>query len=373
MMQDAGVRVVLTEKALLPLVEEVDAEIVCVDEGTELFDGDGTNFLVHVEPQNVAYVIYTSGSTGKPKGVMVSHEAICNRLLWMQEQYQLSAADRVLQKTPFSFDVSVWEFFWPLMTGACLVLARPGGHRDGEYLIDIIRRQDISVLHFVPSMLEALLQQPGLETCTSLREVICSGEALPRELQERFYARQQARLHNLYGPTEAAVDVTYWECERGSERRSVPIGRPIANLEIYILDASLNPVPVGVAGELHIGGIGLARGYAGRPALTAERFIPHPFKSGERLYKTGDVARFTPGGVIEYVGRMDGQVKIRGNRVELGEIEAALLALDAVRQAAVVARRTINGASSDVRLHAYVVAEEGVKLEGRDVRARLGR
>ena len=361
MMQDAGAQVALTEKALLPLVEEAGAEIVCVDRGAELFDGGfdsgrGANLGAHVEPENVAYMIYTSGSTGRPKGVMVTHEAIRNRLLWMQERYRLTAADRVLQKTPFSFDVSVWEFFWPLMTGACLALARPGGHRDGEYLIDIIRRQCVSVLHFVPSMLEALLRQPGLEDCASLREVICSGEALPRELQERFHARQQARLHNLYGPTEAAVDVTAWECERVCERRSVPIGRPIANIEILILDASLNPVPVGVAGELHIGGIGLARGYAGRPGLTAERFIPHPFsrRGGERLYKTGDLARFTSGGVIEYVGRIDNQVKIRGARVELGEVEAALLAHDAVREAVVVAR-VEQGAQP--RIVAYFTAE----------------
>ncbi|HEX8150712.1 MAG TPA: amino acid adenylation domain-containing protein, partial [Pyrinomonadaceae bacterium] len=357
MMQDAGVRVVLTEESLRPVVEDAGASVVCVEGDAGPSDGVAASHPgARVEPENLAYVLYTSGSTGRPKGVMVSHEAIRNRLLWMQERYRLTADDRVLQKTPFSFDVSVWEFFWPLMTGACLVLARPGGHRDGEYLIEVIRRQRISVLHFVPSMLEALLQQPGLEACTSLREVICSGEALPRELQERFHARQQARLHNLYGPTEAAVDVTAWECERGGDRRTVPIGRPIANIEILILDAGLNPVPVGVAGELHIGGVGLARGYAGRPGLTAERFIPNPFgrRGGERLYKTGDLARFTPGGVIEYLGRIDGQVKIRGNRVELGEVEAALLAHDAVREAVVVARAEQGG---QPRLVAYVTSE----------------
>ena len=367
MLEDSRAAVLLAQPKFLSRFADYTGTVVLLEGQAEAAEASESDQLPLV-PGNLAYMIYTSGSTGKPKGVMVSHEAIHNRLRWMQEQYQLTGADRVLQKTPFSFDVSVWEFFWPLMTGACLVLAKPGGHRDGEYLIDLIRREDISVLHFVPSMLEALLQQPGLETCTSLREVICSGEALPRELQERFYARQQARLHNLYGPTEAAVDVTYWECERGSERRSVPIGRPIANLEIYILDASLNPAPVGVAGELHIGGIGLARGYAGRPALTAERFIPHPFKSGERLYQTGDVARFTPGGVIEYLGRMDGQVKIRGNRVELGEIEAALLAHDAVRETVVVARAD-QGAQP--RLVAYITAAEGVAPDAGALRRYL--
>jgi amino acid adenylation domain-containing protein/non-ribosomal peptide synthase protein (TIGR01720 family) len=356
MLEDSGASVLLAQPKLSPRFADYTGTVVPLEERAEAAEASEGDQLP-LAPENPAYVIYTSGSTGRPKGVMVSHEAIHNRLLWMQEQYQLTSADRILQKTPFSFDVSVWEFFWPLMTGACLVLARPGGHRDGEYLIDIIKRQGISVLHFVPSMLEALLQQPGLEACTSLREVICSGEALPRELQERFHARQQARLHNLYGPTEAAVDVTFWECERGGERRSVPIGRPIANIEILILDASLNPVPVGVAGELHIGGVGLARGYAGRPGLTAERFIPHPFsrRGGARLYKTGDLARFTPGGVIEYVGRVDNQVKIRGNRIELGEVEAALLAHDAVREAVVVARAD---EGKQPRLVAYVTAED---------------
>ena len=208
MLEDSRAAVLLGQPKFLSRFADYTGTVVLLEGQAEAAEASESDQLPLV-PGNLAYVIYTSGSTGKPKGVMVSHEAIHNRLRWMQEQYQLTGADRVLQKTPFSFDVSVWEFFWPLMTGACLVLAKPGGHRDGEYLIDLIRREDISVLHFVPSMLEALLQQPGLETCTSLREVICSGEALPRELQERFYARQQARLHNLYGPTEAAVDVTY--------------------------------------------------------------------------------------------------------------------------------------------------------------------
>ena len=204
-------------------------------------------------------MIYTSGSTGTPKGAMNTHEGVCNRLLWMQKRYRLTPADAVLQKTPFSFDVSVWEFFWPLLAGARLVLARPGGHRDPAYLAGLIRDEKVTVCHFVPSMLRAFLREPGLEgSCVSLRDVVCSGEALPYELQEAFFARLPSRLHNLYGPTEAAVDVTFWECRRGDPRRVVPIGRPLANTTMHVLDAALRPLPVGVPGELYIGGVQLA-------------------------------------------------------------------------------------------------------------------
>jgi len=275
-----------------------------------------------------------------------------NRLLWMQEQYQLGSDDAVLQKTAFSFDVSVWEFFWPLLTGARLVLARPGGERDSEYLVETIIAQQVTTVHFVPSLLQVLLDEGGLERCRSLRQVFCSGEALSLELEQRFLASSGAALHNLYGPTEAAIDVTAWECERGSQRGTVPIGRPIANLQMYILDAGLRAVPVGVAGELYIGGVGLGRGYWRRPELTAERFIPHPYgKEGARIYRTGDVARYGADGAIEYLGRVDHQVKVRGFRIELGEIETALRSHTNVREAVVVARAEASGA----RLLAYVV------------------
>ncbi len=280
-----------------------------------------------VLPEHPAYVIYTSGSTGRPKGAVNSHRAIVNRLVWMQEEYGLTPGDVVLQKTPFSFDVSVWELFWPLMVGARLVVARPGGHQDTAYLAGLIRREGVTTLHFVPSMLQVFLEQPGVETCASLRRVICSGEALPFELQQRFFAKMGsfAGLHNLYGPTEAAVDVAVWACESNGARPIVPIGRPISNLGIHILDRSLHPAPMGVPGELHIAGVGLARGYLNRPAMTAERFIPDPFgPPGARLYRTGDLSRYLPDGRIEYLGRLDHQVKIRGFRIELGEIEATL-------------------------------------------------
>jgi acyl-coenzyme A synthetase/AMP-(fatty) acid ligase/acyl carrier protein len=288
----------------------------------------------------------------------------------MQEAYQLTGEDRVLQKTPFSFDVSVWEFFWPLITGACVVMARPGGHQDRQYLIEEIARQQITTIHFVPSMLQLFLAGDGLEACSSLKRVVCSGEALPYELQQSFFDLLSADLHNLYGPTEASVDVTYWECSRQSDLGVVPIGRPIANTNIYILDWYLNPVPVGIPGQLHIGGAGLGRGYLNRPELSAEKFIPDPFaeEPGARLYNTGDLARYLPDGNIEFLGRVDHQVKLRGFRIELGEIEEAIRHNASVREVVVVDREDRPG---DKRLVAYVVADPGETLFADQLRGFL--
>ncbi|HZF09926.1 MAG TPA: amino acid adenylation domain-containing protein, partial [Thermoanaerobaculia bacterium] len=335
---------------------------------------------------NLAYVIYTSGSTGRPKGVMNTHRGIVNRIAWMQRAYGLTPADRVLQKTPVSFDVSVWELFWPLAVGARLVLARPGGHRDPAYLLRRIEEQGVTTLHFVPSMLSAFLAQAGLGRCRSLRRVMASGEALPAELAARFHEllggalgpAGTAELHNLYGPTEAAVDVTAHRTLPGPARRAVPIGRPIANLGLWLLDKELQPVPLGVPGELYIGGIGgtgLARGYLRRPGLTAERFVPHPLgPPGERLYRTGDLARFSVDGEIEFLGRTDDQVKLRGFRIEPGEIEAALASHPAVREAAVVAREERPGEPGEMRLAAYVVpAGPGPGPEAGELRDALRR
>ena len=235
----------------------------------------------------------------------------------MQDEYGLSPDDCVLQKTPFSFDVSVWEFFWPLLAGARIVLARPGGHRESDYLVNLIAAQQITTLHFVPSMLRAFLEEPDVSHCTSLRRVICSGEALPLELEEKFFEKLTAELHNLYGPTEAAVDVTSWQCAPQSALPRVPIGRPIANTQIYIVDERLRPVPTGVPGELLIGGAGVGRGYHNAPALTAQKFIPDQFSKepGARLYRTGDLAKYRSDGVIAFLGRIDTQVKIRGFRI----------------------------------------------------------
>ncbi len=338
----------------LPLIEKQSSE-----NPTTLHNSD-----------DLAYVMFTSGSTGQPKGVMITHRGIANRLHWMQDAYPLAESDRVLHKTPISFDVSVWEIFWPLLNGASLVVARPAGHQDGKYLLDLITDKEITVVHFVPSMLNIFLEQADVENCRTLRLVFCSGEVLPLNLQERFFARSDAALHNLYGPTEAAIDVTYWACVKNTNLSTVPIGRPIANTQIYILDASGEPVPAGVAGELHIGGDGLAQGYLNRPELTAEKFIGNPFSDDphSRLYRTGDLARYLADGNIEFLGRDDNQVKIRGQRIELGEIEHVLNQHPSVKQAVIVAssfpppslRSPVEGegvSESDRNLIAYLVLD----------------
>ena len=369
MIRDAGAPVILTQTKFAGRMSNLDATVLALDaDWNRICDQPGENLRGGAEPSHLAYVIYTSGSTGQPKGAMNTHRAVCNRLLWMQDEYALTASDRVLQKTPFSFDVSVWEFFWPLMTGARLVLARPEGHKDPAYLVRLIREEDITTLHFVPSMLRVFLETEGARECASVKRVICSGEALPYELQERFFGLLDAELHNLYGPTEAAVDVTYWACQRSSARKVVPIGRPVANTQIYILDGNMQPVPVGVPGELHIGGVQVGRGYWRRPDLTDERFVPDPFRSGGRLYRTGDLARWLPEGAVEYIGRLDHQVKLRGFRIEPGEIESVLSQDAGVKQAVVVAREDAPG---DQRLVAYIAARSGNAPRTADLRALL--
>jgi amino acid adenylation domain-containing protein len=355
MLQDAAVPVLITQNRLVSRLPRHNAELICLDADWERIAREKPSNPVHqISPDNLAYMIYTSGSTGKPKGAMNTHRGISNRLLWMQDQYELTEADTVLQKTPFSFDVSVWEFFWPLMVGARLLVAEPGGHRDAAYLMTLITSHQVTVAHFVPSMLRVFLQESEVENCRSLRHVICSGEALPYDLQEEFFARLPAQLHNLYGPTEAAVDVTYWTCQRDGDRRIVPIGRPVANTQIYILDQHMQAVPAGVVGELYIGGVQVGRGYHNRPELTRDKFVLATFDDmpESRLYKTGDLCRRLSDGNIEYLGRADFQYKIRGFRIELGEIEETLRQHPLVKMCAVAAREH---ASGDKRLVAYVV------------------
>ncbi|MBL1097914.1 non-ribosomal peptide synthetase [Streptomyces coffeae] len=304
-------------------------------------------------PGHPAYMIYTSGSTGRPKGTVITHAAIVNRLLWMQDHFRLDGTDRVLQKTSASFDVSVWEFFWPLITGATLVMARPDGHRDPAYLAEVIERARVTTLHFVPSMLAEFTAEETAARCTGLRRVVCSGEALPADVAARFDRLFGVPLHNLYGPTEAAVDVTAWRCR--PEAATIPIGTPIQNTTLLVLDSRLRLVPRGVRGELYIVGAGLARGYLGRSALTAERFVACPFgPAGQRMYRTGDLARWNADGDLEFAGRADHQVKIRGFRVEPAEVEAVLAAHPGVAGAAVVARES-RGADGAAQLVAYVV------------------
>ncbi|MEA5617542.1 amino acid adenylation domain-containing protein [Cronbergia sp. UHCC 0137] len=330
---------------------------LCLDtDWHEIIEQDQDNPTTSVNVDNAIYIIYTSGSTGTPKGVINTHRGISNRLYWMQQEYDLKIGETVLQKTPFSFDVSVWEFFWTLLNGGCLVMAKPGRHQDPSYLLEVIEQQQITTLHFVPAMLGVFLEEPNLsERCRSVKRVICSGEALSIEIQNRFFQHlKYAELHNLYGPTEAAIDVTYWQCQPNNDLHTVPIGRPIANTQIYLLNDYLQPVPLGVPGEIYIGGVGVARGYWKRPDLTAEKFIQkaegrRQEAEGQRgntnstpkfqlstLYKTGDLARYLPDGSLEYLGRLDNQVKIRGLRIELGEIEAVLNQHSDVQQAVVI-------------------------------------
>ncbi|MBZ5490381.1 MAG: non-ribosomal peptide synthase/polyketide synthase [Acidobacteriia bacterium] len=357
MLQDGKVPVLLTQERFRSQLRSFDGKVVALD---EQWDGITTESAANPKNitslQNLVYVIYTSGSTGQPKGAMNIHGGLCNRLQWMQQQYGLNAGDRVLQKTPFTFDVSVWEFFWPLITGARLVMARPGGHQDADYISTTIQSSSITTIHFVPSMLSVWLESEGAASCTSLKRVICSGEALGLELQKRFQGKVGAELHNLYGPTEASIDVTFWHCQNDESRFFVPIGRPIANTQVYVLDNALQPVPVGVKGELYLGGMGLARGYLAQPGMTAEKFIPHPFSlvGGERLYRTGDAVRWRKKGELEYLGRLDHQVKLRGFRIELGEIETRLLEHEAVSEAVVTVREDTPG---DKRLVAYLVPD----------------
>src|ERR1700677_1134463 len=365
MLQDAQVQVLVTVSGTKE--EKLEGEWAETAAGVHVIELDQEWGEIRQEPRsnlervsevgNPAYVIYTSGSTGMPKGAMNIHRGLCNRLIWMQERYGLSPEDRVLQKTPFTFDVSVWEFFWPLLTGACLVVARPGGHQDVGYLVRAVQEFQITTIHFVPPMLTVWLEHEGVGQCDSLKRVICSGEALSIEQATQFHRRLKAELHNLYGPTEASIDVSRWECENDDARDVVPIGRPIANTEMYVLDGGMEAAPVGVSGELYIGGAGLARGYLNRPSLTAERFVPHPFsrEGGERLYRTGDIGKWRRDGELEYAGRVDEQVKIRGYRIEPGEIEAALREIAGVREAVVVAREQGSGQK---RLGAYLGGDE---------------
>jgi amino acid adenylation domain-containing protein len=317
-------------------------------------------------PDNLAYVIYTSGSTGRPKGAMVPHRAIVNHMRWMLGTFPLGAEDAVVQKTPISFDASVWEFWAPLLSGARLVLAEPEGHRDAAYLSRLITRERVTVLQIVPSLLKALLDEPAFTECRSLKRVFCGGEALGRGEVARFRERLGAGLYNLYGPTEAAVDVSWWECGGDKPWQEVPIGRPVWNTRLYVLDEGMEPVPPGVAGELYIGGVQVGRGYLGSAEQTAQRFVPDPFsqEEGSRLYRTGDVARYRGDGAIEYLGRVDGQVKVRGFRIETGEVEAGLKRCAGVEEAVVVAREQGPG---DTRLVAYVVGrgwrEEGLRQQ----------
>jgi nonribosomal peptide synthetase DhbF len=359
-LRDTAARCVLTTSETRSFAPESIAKVIVVDH-KQLFvgvdDADIDRTEVPLTPDNLAYVIYTSGSTGIPKGVMIEHRALSNRMNWMQQAYRLGPDDRVLQKTPFTFDVSVWEFLWPLMVGATLVVATPREHLDAESLVRTIIENGVTTLHFVPSMLAIFLQESTSGTCTSLTRIICSGEALPADLADACMKRlPNAQLYNLYGPTEAAIDVTHWTCTPNKQLARVPIGRPIDNMQVYILDAERQPVAIGALGEIYLAGVGLARGYLNRPALTAEAFVANPFSDDPtaRMYKTGDLGLWRPDGAIEYHGRNDNQVKIRGVRIELGEIETQIRLLPNIRDAAVAVESSVAG---DQRLIGFFVTD----------------
>ncbi len=363
LLHDTQPPILITQTPNSQLPTPNSLKVICLDRDRSIITQQPDhNPTSAVQPDHAIYILYTSGSTGTPKGVINTHRGISNRLAWMQQAFGLSSTDVVLQKTPFSFDVSVWEFFWTWLNGACLVISQPDGHRDPCYLIDVITHYQVTTIHFVPSMLSLFLDHPDVEKCTSLKRVVCSGEALSIELQNRFWAQLTAQLYNLYGPTEAAIDVSYWHCQPHSLHATVPIGFPIANTQLHILNADLQPVPTGVAGELYIGGVGLARGYWNRPDLTAERFIPNPFAHSllptphSHLYKTGDRARYLPDGAIEYLGRIDDQIKLRGVRIEPGEIETTLRQHPLVKEAAIV----VVGADDRRQLLACMVLHEPI-------------
>ena len=355
-------------EARLAYIKSDSGYKVCIDEAfLETFEKERDNFKrtvegVSVSNNNIAYAIYTSGSTGNPKGVLNDHAGLYNRLLWMRDDLGINSEDVILQKTPYTFDVSVWELLMPCITGCKLVFAKPEGHKDPLYLQELIEENSISIVHFVPSMLGIFLEGLDVSRCKSLKHVICSGEALPAVLVEEFKEKLPwVRIHNLYGPTEAAIDVTSIELtEVDTSQSGVTIGKPVANTKLYIVDKHMSLQPIGVPGELLIEGVQVARGYLNRPELTAEKFIASPFHSGARVYRTGDLAKWLSNGEIAYIGRIDNQVKIRGNRIELGEIETRLLQSGYVANAVVV----VKGETSLRKfLVAYVIPKEGYRQE----------
>ncbi len=369
MMRDCGVDVILTQQHLASGLAGYRGRILPVDSAwAEIAKERTKNPEVEIDGANLMYVIYTSGSTGVPKGAMLTHSAVLNHMLWLEREFAVGAENRVLQKTSYNFDVSVLEFFLPLMTGGELVMAEPGGHGDVGYIRSVVQERKITMIYFVPSMLELFVECPGLEECRSLRHIFCGGEAIPLGLPERLFSKLKVELHNLYGPTETCIHSTGWstraeEMEQHNRLRGVPIGQPIDNTTVFVLDLGMEPVPIGVAGELYIGGAGLARGYWGLPERTGEGFVPNPFsgKGGERLYRTGDRVRWRMDGELEFLGRLDQQVKLRGHRIELGEIEAVLRNCEGVDQAVVVMRQDSPG---DKCIVGYVVPAGGAQRSG---------
>ena len=343
MLSDADVKVLLINQDSSTTADLTGLAIIKLDLGYELFDlMPSTKPLINIHPDDLAYVIYTSGSSGQPKGVECKHKGICNRLSWWREKYALDATDTVMQKTPITFDVSLWELFTPLQIGARLMIEKPEGHKDPAQLIASIQQYNITHIHFVPSMLLVFLDHADKTSCNTLNWVFCSGEALSTAAVDKFFSKFDCELHNLYGPTEAAIEVATWACKKEDQSDLIPIGNSVPNTQLYILDNNLAQVPIGVPGELHIAGVQVAKGYLNRDELTNERFIPDIFaaNANAKMYKTGDLVRFRNDGAIEYLGRLDQQIKLRGFRIELEEIESRIAKMHGVQQALVVLNET---------------------------------
>lgn len=354
MLKDAAVQILLTQQTLVEILPPNPAELFCLDQdGLKLENYSRENPYSPVTTENLIYVIYTSGSTGKPKGVMNIHWGVCNNIQFTKDFYPTTHSDRILQISPLGFDVSVWEIFWSLSSGSPLVIPKPDGSKDLAYLIQLIAEQQISQVFFVPSLLRLFLQQLQGKNCPNLKRVFCGGEALSSELMQQFFQHFNCELHNLYGPTETSIDASCWQCSPDTDHVIIPIGRPTANTKLYILDRHLQPVPIGITGELYIGGKQVARGYLNQPELTAEKFMDNPFDEG-KFYKTGDLVRYLPDGNIEYLGRIDNQVKLRGLRIELGEIQTVLDSHPHVHQSVVVMP---TDTEENKRLVAYVAGD----------------
>jgi amino acid adenylation domain-containing protein/non-ribosomal peptide synthase protein (TIGR01720 family) len=370
MISDSKAKVLITQKNLADRLPGNLPEVFFIDDDLEASSEDEKNIESNTRLNDLAYVIYTSGSTGTPKGVMISHASIVNHMLWMKEVFGFDASDSVFQKTPFSFDASVWEFYLPLLTGGRLIMAKPGGHMDMPYLVKTIIKNNITILQLVPSLLKMLLDEKGIEKCLSLKTVFCGGEALTYDLQEKLFSKLNVEFYNLYGPTEATIDATYFKCGGDYKSKFFPIGKPVYNATAYILDKYQNPVPAGISGELYLGGVNIARGYLNNDELTRERFLVDAFRTapGRKLYRTGDLATFTPDGNIQFVGREDHQIKLRGFRIELEEIEAVLSAHEKVKESIVIIREDEPGVR---RLTAYVIFKDGQGAEAQELKDHL--
>lgn len=356
-LEDAHMAGLITQHALSSNITHSNIQAIYIDEQWDMIlSGNKNNLSLDIHNSSIAYVIYTSGSTGIPKGVMIPHAAICNHMLWMNELFPMEDQEIVMQRTPYSFDASVWEFYAPLISGGCLYIAEEEGNRDPGYLVEKIKKHSINVLQVVPSMLKLLLEHPDFDECISLKRVYCGGEPLPATSIQAFYRLLDAQLYNLYGPTEATIDVSCWLCKINNESDHVLIGKPISNTSFFVLDDHMNPVPIGVPGELYIGGKGLARGYLNNPSMTALKFIPDPFNEspGERLYRTGDLVRYSADGNLEYIERTDHQIKLRGFRIEPGEIEFTIKSIPGIRDATVLVHKMENG---EQQLVAFVVPQ----------------